>query len=213
MISSTLDLSLLKADATRADLEKLCAEAKRAGVNAVLVNGSRVIQTRHWLEESEVKTLCAIAWPLGAMDADAKRYEVEAALDAGAQGFELVINLGRFKDGDDAYVLRELRDVVEAADDFPVIVVIETWLLNREEKARATLLVADSGAQGIATSTGMSARGATIDDIKLLREIAGEKFIVKASGGIADRRIAEAMLAAGATRLGVTQSMEILRGT
>lgn len=151
MISSTLDLSLLKADATRADLEKLCAEAKRAGVNAVLVNGSRVIQTRHWLEESEVKTLCAIAWPLGAMDADAKRYEVEAALDAGAQG--------------------------------------------------------------IATSTGMSARGATIDDIKLLREIAGEKFIVKASGGIADRRIAEAMLAAGATRLGVTQSMEILRGT
>ena len=212
MISSTLDLSLLKADATRADLEKLCAEAKRAGVNGVLVNGSRVIQTRHWLEESEVKTLCAIAWPLGAMDADAKRYEVEAALDAGAQGFEMVINLGRFKDGDDAYVLRELRDVVEAADDFPVIVVIETWLLNRDEKARATLLVADSGAQGIGTSTGMTARGATIDDVKLLREIAGENFIVKASGGIADRRIAEAMMEAGATRLGVTQSADILRG-
>ena len=186
--SRLLDLALLKADATRADLEKVCAEAKRNGVNGVLVNGSRVVQARHLLNESEVKTLCAIAWPLGAMDADAKRYEVEAALDAGAQGFEMVLNLGRFKDDDDAYVLRELRDVVEAADDFPVIVVIETWLLNREEKVRATRLVVDSGAPGIATSTGMSARGATIDDVKLLREIAGGRFVVKASGGIADKR-------------------------
>ncbi len=204
-----LDLALLKADATRAELEKVCAEAKRNAVHGVLVNGSRVMQARHLLDASEVKTLCAIAWPLGAMDADAKRYEVEAALDAGAQGFEVMLNLGRFKDGDDAYVLRELRDVVEAADDFPVVVVIETWLLNREEKARATRLVVDSGAPGIATSTGMSARGATIDDVKLLREIAGEKFIVKASGGIADKRIAEAMIEAGATRLGITAGQTI----
>ena len=212
MIPSTLDLALLKADATRGDLEKLCAEAKRANVNGVLVNGSRVIQARHWLDESQVKTLCAIAWPLGAMDADAKRYEVEAALDAGAQGFEMVINLGRFKDGDDAYVLRELRDVVEAADERPVKVILETCLLTQVEKTRACQLVVESGARFVKTSTGFSAGGATVADVRLLRETVGPQFGVKASGGIRDAKTALEMIAAGATRLGTSAGIAIVKG-
>src|SRR5207249_1329526 len=110
----------------------------------------------------------------------------EAAIDNGAQEIDVVINLGRLKDGDDPYVLRELRDVVEAADERPVKAILETCLLNREEKIRACQLVASSGAQFVKTSTGFASRGATIEDVKLLREIAGEKLRVKAAGGIRD---------------------------
>src|SRR2546425_5672313 len=119
------------------------------------------------------------------MDSDTKRFETEAAIDNGAQEIDVVINIGRLKDDDDNYVLRELRDVVEAADGRPVKVILETGLLMRGEKIRACHLVLDSGAQFVKTSTGFSG-GATIDDVKLLREIVGPKFGVKAAGGIRD---------------------------
>jgi deoxyribose-phosphate aldolase len=146
------------------------------------------------------------------MSSDAKRFETEAAIDDGAHEIDVVLNVGRLKDGDDKYVLRELRDVVEAADEWPVKVILETCLLTREEKIHACRLVLESGAHFVKTSTGFSAGGATVDDVKLMRETVGPKFGVKASGGIRDAKTALAMIAAGATRLGTSASVAIVKG-
>lgn len=207
-----IDHTLLKADATRADIERLCAEAREHNFYSVCVNGSRVVLARTLLEDTDVKVACVVGFPLGAMDSDAKRYETELAIDMGAQEIDVVLNIGKLKDGDSAYLLRELRDVAEAADERPVKVILETCLLTREEKILACQLVLDSGAHFVKTSTGFSTGGATIDDVKLMREIVGEKFGVKASGGIRDTATALAMIEAGATRLGTSASVKIVQG-
>jgi deoxyribose-phosphate aldolase len=207
-----IDHTLLKADALAKDIEKLCAEAMEHKFAAVCVNGSRVELARHFLEGSDVKVATVVGFPLGATDSDTKRFETEAALDNGAQEIDVVLNVGRLKDGDDKYVLREIRDVVEAADERTVKVIIETCLLTREEKIRACSLILDSGAHFVKTSTGTSTGGATVDDVKLLRETVGPKFGVKASGGIRDTATALAMIEAGATRLGTSSSVAILKG-
>src|SRR5258705_4724014 len=132
-----IDCALLRADATKNDVARICAEARDHGAGSVCVNTSRVAPACHLLEDSGVKVIAAIAFPLGAMDADAERYEAEIAVDNDAHAIEVVANIGRIKDGDHSYVLRELRDVVEAADDRPVSVAIETGLLTREEIERS----------------------------------------------------------------------------
>src|SRR5262249_17458321 len=131
-------------------------------------------------------------------------------IDAGAQEIDVVINLGELKDGRDASVLRELCDVVEAAEERPVKAILETCLLTRDEIIRACHLALDSGAEFVKTSTGFAQGGGTVDDVKLLREVVGPKFGVKASGGIRDARAALAMMEAGATRLGTSASVAIL---
>jgi len=207
-----IDHTVLKADAAAKEIEKLCAEAREFHFAAACVNGSRVALARHLLDGSDVKVAAVVGFPLGAMDSDTKRYETEAALDNGAQEIDMVLNVGRLKEGDDAYVLRELRDVVEAADERPVKVILETCLLTNEEKVRACHLVLDSGAQFVKTSTGFSTGGATMDDVRLMRATVGPKFGVKASGGIRDYAAAVAMIEAGATRLGTSNGVAILKG-
>ncbi|HTD67674.1 MAG TPA: deoxyribose-phosphate aldolase [Candidatus Limnocylindria bacterium] len=207
-----IDHTLLKPDATAQDIEQLCREAIAHHFWSVCVNGSRVAQAYALLEGSSVKVACTVGFPLGAMTSDAKRLEVEAAIDEGAQEIDVVINLGRFKDGDDAYVLRELRDVVEAADERTVKVIIETCLLSREEKIHACKLVLESGAHFVKTSTGFSTSGATTHDVQLLRECVGPDFGVKASGGIRDVKIALGMIESGATRLGTSAGVAIVKG-
>lgn len=211
-LASYIDHTILKPDASAKDIEKLCAEAREFRFFSVCVNGSRVEQARHLLEGTDVKVACVVGFPLGAADADAKRYETEAAIDNGAHEIDVVLNIGRLKDGDDTYVLRELRDVAEAADERTVKVILETCLLTREEKIRACHLVLDSGAHFVKTSTGFSTGGATLDDVKLLREIVGPTFGVKASGGIRDTATALAMIEAGATRLGTSGGVAIVKG-
>ena len=164
------------------------------------------------LEDSDVQVTSVVGFPLGACDADAKRYETEMAVDLGAGEIDMVLNVGRFKDGEDKYVFRELRDVVESADDRIVKVILETCLLTRDEIIRACSLVVESGAKFVKTSTGFAEAGATIEDVKLMRETVGEKFGVKAAGGIRDRQTAEAMISAGATRLGTSASVAIMLG-
>lgn len=207
-----IDHTLLKADASASDIERLCAEAREHRFWSVCVNGSRVALAASQLEDSDVKVAAVVGFPLGAMDGDAKRYETENVIDLGAQEIDLVLNIGRLKEGDDKYVFRELRDVVEAADGVPVKVILETCLLNREEKLRACSLVIESGAKFVKTSTGFSTGGATLDDVRLMREAVGPKFGVKASGGIRDTATALAMIAAGATRLGTSASIAIVKG-
>ena len=211
-LAAFIDHTLLKPDASARDIEKLCAEAREFKFYSVCVNGSWVASARHFLDESGVKVAAVVGFPLGAMATDVKRFETEAAVDDGAHEIDVVLNVGRLKDGDDKYVLRELRDVVDAADERPVKVILETCLLSPEQKVRACQLVVESGAHFVKTSTGFSTGGATVDDVKLMRETVGPKFGVKASGGIRDTKTALAMIAAGATRLGASAGIAIVRG-
>ena len=212
LLAAQIDHTLLKADATEADVKRLCAEARQYGFWSVCVNGSRVALAHSLLTDTDVKVACVVGFPLGAADADAKRYETEIAADLGAEEIDVVMNIGRFKDGDHAGVLRELRDVVEAADTRLVKVILETCLLDHEEIVKACHLVLDSGAHFVKTSTGFGGRGATEEHVRLMREAVGENFGVKASGGIRDRETVEAMIAAGANRLGTSAGVAIVGG-
>jgi deoxyribose-phosphate aldolase len=207
-----IDHTLVRADATLQDIEKLCAEAREHKFYSVSVNGSWIVAAHHFLDGCDVKVGCAVGFPLGAMAPDVKRFETEAAIDDGAHEIDVVLNIGRLKDGDDKYVLRELCDIVEAADERTVKVILETGLLTNEQKVRACRLAVESGAHFVKTSTGLGAGGATVDDVKLLRETAGPKFGVKAAGGIRDTQTALAMIEAGATRLGASASVAIVNG-
>lgn len=211
-LAKYIDHTLLKPEATAADIEKLCREAIEHQFWSVCVNGSRVAQAYSIVEDTTVKVACTVGFPLGAMSSDAKRYEVEAAIDDGAQEIDVVLNVGKLKDGDDAYVLRELRDIVEAADERTVKVILETCLLSKDEKIRACKLVVESGAHFVKTSTGFNSGGATTHDIQLMRELVGANFGVKASGGIKEAKIALAMIEAGATRLGTSSGVAIVKG-
>jgi deoxyribose-phosphate aldolase len=211
-LAQYIDHTLLKADATAKQIEQLCAEARAHHFFAVCVNGSHVARARHLLEDSEVKVACVAGFPLGAASTDAKRFETEAAVDDGAHEIDVVLNIGKLKDGDDKYIFRELSDVVEAANDQTVKVIIETCLLTHDEKIRACELIVESGAHFVKTSTGFNTNGATIDDVKLLRQTVGPKFGVKASGGIRDTATALAMIEAGATRLGTSNGVAIVSG-
>jgi deoxyribose-phosphate aldolase len=211
-LAAFIDHTLLKPDASPAQIEKLCAEAREHKFFSICVNGSWVAAARHFLDGSDVKVACVVGFPLGAMAGDVKRFETETAIDDGAHEIDMVLNIARLKAGDDKYVLRELIDVVEAADERTVKVILETCLLNDEEKVRACRLVVDSGAHFVKTSTGFSTGGATIADVKLMRETVGPKFGVKASGGVRDAQTALAMIEAGATRLGTSSGIAIVQG-
>jgi deoxyribose-phosphate aldolase len=211
-LASFIDHTLLKADATAKDIEKLCAEARENNFFSVCVNGSWVASAHHLLEGSDVKVASVAGFPLGAMSGDTKRFETEAAIDDGAQEVDVVLNIGQLKNGNDKYVLRELIDVVEAADERTVKVILEACLLTDEEKIRACRIVVESGAHFVKTSTGFGASGAAVADVKLMRTTVGPKFGVKASGGIRDTKTALAMIEVGATRLGTSAGVAIVKG-
>jgi deoxyribose-phosphate aldolase len=211
-LAAFMDHTLLKPDASLAQIEKLCAEAREHKFFSVCVNGSWVGTAYHLLEDSDVKVASVVGFPLGAMASDVKRFEAEAAIDEGAHEIDLVLNIARLKAGDDKYVLREIIDVVEAADERTVKVILETCLLTDAEKIRACQLVVETGAQFVKTSTGFSTGGATVADVQLMRATVGPQFGVKASGGIRDLPTALAMIEAGATRLGTSAGAAIVRG-
>ena len=202
-LARRIERMLVRPGAMRRDIEQLCAEARAEGSHCVCVNGSHVELACALLEDSEVKVTGLIAFPLGAADTDAKRYETEVAIDHGAQEIEMVLNIGRLKDGDHRYVLRELRDIAEAADQRPVKVILETGLLTPEEVRRACELALDSGVHCVCTGTGLRS-AATVEDVRSLRASVGEEFGVKAAG-LSDAQTALALLEAGASRLGTAE--------
>jgi deoxyribose-phosphate aldolase len=210
-LAAFIDHTLLKPDTSLAQIKNLCAEAREHKFFSVCVNGCWVAAAYQLLEDSDVKITGVVGFPFGAMTSDAKRFEAEAAIDDGAHEIDLVLNIARLKVGDNKFVLREIIDVVEAADERTVKVILETCLLTDEEKIRACHLVVESGAQFVKTSTGFSTGGATVADVKLMRESVGPKFGVKASGGIRDLPTALAMIEAGATRLGTSAGVAIMK--
>jgi deoxyribose-phosphate aldolase len=205
-----IDYLLLHPHVTKDDLTRICGSARELGLGGICVHTSRVAQASHLLEDSGVKIIAAIGFPFGAADADAKRYETEVAIDNEAHFIEAVANIGRIKDADHGYVSREFRDLVEAADERPVGVVIEAPLLTRAEIETACQLAIEAGCKGITTSTGLEGRFARIEDVQLIKDIVGDKFGIRAVGGIANGAAAVAMLDAGATRLGLPGVNEVL---
>ncbi len=204
LLLADIDIALWKPAASAAEIQTVCDEARDQRLRAVCVTGGRVALAYAQLEESGVKVVALVGFPLGAAEADVKRYETEAVVDADAHEIEVVANLGLLKDGLFKHSLRELRDVVEAADERPVCVVLETALLTRDEILFAADLIVESGARAIATGTDCWPEvRASSDDVKLVREAVGPKFIVKATGGIRDASTALALLEAGASRIGL----------
>lgn len=204
-----LDHTLLNADASRADLERLCAEARTHGFGSVCVNGSRVIQAAHHLEDTEVKVTCAVGFPLGASDADTKRYETEVAIDGGAHFIEVSLNIGRLKDGDDAYVLREFRDVVNAADERPVSVHFDLMFLTGEELRRASRIAAEAMLKGLTLAGGSDATS-TSELVKLVRDAAGGDIGVKIAQESLTLADIATLVSAGATRFGIRHGVPLM---
>jgi deoxyribose-phosphate aldolase len=195
-----VELSLARSDATAKEVEEVCRKARAHKLHGVCVSSSRIELAVSFLEDTELKVTAFIGSPSGANDGDVKRYETEVAIDYGAQEIEVALNIGRLKDGDRRYVLRELRDIAEAADERTVKVDLHPHLLTREETLLACGLVLDSGAHFVCASSGDSPG---LDYVKLLREAVGDKFGVKAAGRLANAKSALALVEAGATRLGM----------
>jgi deoxyribose-phosphate aldolase len=210
-IASYIERTLLKPDATVAEIEQLCAEARQYRLLGVCVHGSWIRHARVCLQDTPIKVVSVAGFPLGAATAAVKRFETEIAIADGADEVDVVLNIGRLKQGDDNYVLQELRDVVQAAAGRPVKAILETCLLDDNEKIRACRITVESGAQFVKTSTGFSAGGATAADVALMRKTVGTNFGNKAAGGIRDAKAALAMIEAGATRIGASASVAIIR--
>lgn len=198
-----MDLVVLRPDAPRTEIERLCAEARKYEIQAVCVGGSRVELVSTLLEESVVKVSALIGFPFGTSESDVKRFEVEAALDAGAQEFDIVVHPGWLKDWNDAAVLRELRDLREAAEERPVKAILEVGLLTFDEVRRAGQLVVEAEIQFLVTGTGCGGHLVSADEIASLRETVGPELGLKAVGGVSSREAAEALVAVGANRVGV----------
>ncbi len=210
-LASYIDHTLLKPDALDRDIEKLCAEACENGFFGVCIHGSWIPYACRLLLGTGITVVSVAGFPLGAASTETKCFETKRAFDNGAGEIDVVLNIGRLKQGDDLFVGRELREIVRAADGNPVKVILETCFLSREEKVRACRLAVECGAAFVKTSTGFGSGGATVADVKLLSECAGSNVAVKASGGIRDTVTALAMIEAGARRLGTSSGVAIVR--
>jgi deoxyribose-phosphate aldolase len=213
-IAGMIDHTLLKANATKAEIVKLIEEAKEYSFASVCVNPTWVKTAMELLADSpNVKVCTVIGFPLGASTPETKAFEVKNAIENGANEVDMVINIGALKDQDDELVERDIRAVVEAAKGKALVkVIIETCLLSDEEKVRACELSVKAGADFVKTSTGFSTGGATIEDVRLMRQTVGPDIGVKASGGVRSREDALALIEAGATRIGASSGVSIVKG-
>ncbi len=213
-IAQLIDHTVLRPDTTKADIEQLCREARQCKFYSVCVNPTWVSHARQLLEGSGVKVCCVVGFPLGAQPPETKAMEARAAIRQGAKEIDMVINVGALKSGDDELVLRDIRGVVEACRDGSAKckVILETSLLTNEEKARACELSVKAHADFVKTSTGFSTGGATVEDISLMSRIVRDRGLgVKASGGVRSLADLMKMVAAGATRIGTSSGVKILK--
>lgn len=206
----TIEHTMLKPDATASDIAKLCHEAIKHHFYAICINSSWVGLAAEILDVSPVKIVSTAAFPLGACGTLVKCREIEYAISLGAHEVDFVLNIGWLKSGDLHLIAQEFRDIVEAASGTPLKVILETCLLNDQEKKIACQLAVGAGIAFVKTSTGFSLTGATIDDVRLMRQAVGKQAGVKASGGIRDLETALKMLDAGADRLGTSSGVSIV---
>ncbi|AFC31441.1 DeoC [Paenibacillus mucilaginosus 3016] len=212
-LAGMIDHTLLKADATQAEITKLTEEAKKYTFASVCVNPTWVAYAAEQLAGTKVKVCTVIGFPLGASTPAVKAFEAADAIANGATEVDMVINIGALKDGNNELVERDIRGVVEAAKGKALVkVIIETSLLTDEEMVRACELSVKAGADFVKTSTGFSTGGATPEDVALMRRTVGEGTGVKASGGVRSREDMLKMVEAGATRIGASSGVKIMEG-
>jgi len=211
-IAAYIDHTLLAPDADEQQIDKLCAEAKKYKFAAVCTNGIYTKRCSELLKDSPVKVCTVVGFPLGASKSEVKAYEATKAIKDGAQEIDMVINIGwlkmeRFND-----FLNDIKMVKEACKNIPLKVIIEACLLTDAEKDRACRMAVKAGANFVKTSTGFSKGGATVEDVALMRSSVGLEIGVKASGGIRTYEDAIAMIESGATRLGTSSGVAIVKG-
>lgn len=209
-IAAMIDHTLLKPEATQAQIEKLCAEAAEYHFASVCVNPVYIPLAARLLKGTGVKVCCVVGFPLGAIAPEQKAAEAASCAAMGAEELDMVIHVGAAKAGDWALVQRDIEGVVKAAAWHTVKVIIETCLLTDEEKVKACEAAKAAGAHFVKTSTGFSTGGATTHDIALMRKTVGPEMGVKASGGIRDYETAMAMIEAGANRIGASAGIAIV---
>ena len=209
-IAPKIDQTMLKPDATSDTIRRYCREALQYGFASVCVNSCQVPLVVSELAGSEVKTCCVVGFPLGAMSSAAKAFEAECAVKEGASEIDMVINIGAVKDHNWDLVQRDIAAVVDASKPAAVKVILETCLLTDEEKAKACEASVAAGAAFVKTSTGFSTGGATTEDVSLMKKTVAGKALVKASGGIRTPEDAQALLEAGADRIGAGNGIPLL---
>jgi len=210
--ASMIDHTLLKADATRNQIEKLCSEASEFEFASVCVNPTWVKYSAELLKDSKVKVCTVIGFPLGASTSEVKAFETKNAIENGAEEIDMVINIGALKNQEFDLVRDDIKQVVDAANGTLVKVIIETCLLSDEEKVKACELSVEAGADFVKTSTGFSTGGATAEDVALMRKTVGPTVGVKASGGVRNLQDMQKMIEAGATRIGASSGVAIING-
>jgi len=213
-IARTIDHTLLKPEATRAQIEQLCAEAREHGFATVCVNPTWVPLCAELLRGSETRVCTVVGFPLGATFPEVKAFEAARTVAEGACEVDMVLNVGALKSGDYRLCERDVAAVVEASHRGGAIVkvIIEAALLTDDEKVKACVVSKAGGADFVKTSTGFAGGGATLDDVKLMRQVVGADMGIKAAGGIRNTEDAKKMIEAGATRLGTSASIKIVRG-
>lgn len=211
--SKLFDHTILKPDAASSDVDRICKEALEHNFASVCVNQYRTKQVADALAGSDVKVCTVVGFPLGAVSAQVKAFEADLAIRDGADEIDMVINVGALKDKDYDTVRNDIKAVRNVCEQGKITlkVIIETCLLNDEEKKIACQLAVEAGADFVKTSTGFSTGGATTSDVALMREAVGDKAYVKASGGIRDKETAIAMVEAGADRLGTSATVAIIQ--
>ena len=212
-LAGMIDHTLLRADASKAEITKLTEEAKKYSFASVCVNPTWVAYAAEQLSGTEVKVCTVIGFPLGATTPAVKAFEAKDAIANGATEVDMVINIGALKDGNAELVEKDIRAVVEAAAGKALVkVIIETSLLTDDEKVLASKLAVKAGADFVKTSTGFSTGGATPEDVALMRKTVGEQTGVKASGGVRSLEDMKRMIEAGATRIGASSGVKIMEG-
>lgn len=210
--AAMIDHTLLKADATQDQIQKICDEAKEYVFASVCVNPTWVKYCAEKLAGTAVKVCTVIGFPLGASTSDTKAFETKDAIVNGASEIDMVINIGALKAGQFEVVRDDIKAVVDAANGTLVKVILETCLLTDHEKVIACELSVEAGANFVKTSTGFSTGGATVEDITLMRKTVGPKLGVKASGGVRSLEDMQKMIDAGATRIGASSGVAIMNG-
>ncbi|MCA0970032.1 deoxyribose-phosphate aldolase [Halobacillus litoralis] len=212
-LAKMIDHTQLKPDTPKEKILQICEEAKENDFASVCVNPHWVKTSYDLLKDTDVKVCTVVGFPLGATTKETKAFETRQAIEQGATEIDMVINIGELKSGNTDVVGQDIQAVVREAEGKAIVkVIIETSLLNEDEKVKACELAKEAGADFVKTSTGFSGGGATVEDISLMRKTVGPELGVKASGGVRDYEGAKAMIEAGATRIGASSGIAIVNG-
>lgn len=210
-LASYIDHTLLKPDASIADIKKICQEAAEYSFASVCINPYYIKAAKSFLENTGVKTCTVVGFPLGATTIEVKLYEAEQAIKNGADEIDMVINIGALKENNFDYTAEEIKKMSNVCNGKALLkIIIETCLLEKEQIVASCRIAASAGANYVKTSTGFSLSGATISDVKLMKETVGDLIGIKASGGIKDLKTMLMMIEAGATRIGTSSSVKII---